>query len=70
MDILKIFTAHPQEHNITYIQHMVISLTLSMNFFVASIQALIHAFFPFIFETSSSDTILYCENIINRKSSH
>lgn len=67
MNLFDIFTAHPREHNITYMQHMMISLNLGVSFFVASIQAVIHAVFPFIFESSSSETLLYCENIIKNK---
>ena len=67
MNLFDIFTAHPREHNITYMQPMMFSLNLGVSFFVASIQAVIHAVFPFIFESSSSKTLLYCENIIKNK---
>jgi hypothetical protein len=59
--------SHLEKNKMTYIQHMIISLNLSMIFCISSITAFIHAFFPFLFETSSSDTIKYADTIINHK---
>ena len=57
--IYKLLTKHPKEVGLSYFQHLYISLSISINFFTASIKALIHSFLPFMFETSSSDTIKY-----------
>lgn len=53
--IKNLFIKHPNEHNMTYIQHMIFSLVLSTQFCVASIKASIHAFCPFLCVTSSHD---------------
>jgi hypothetical protein len=49
------FTDHPRENNISYCQHMSRSLRLSFRFFVGSIGACVHSFFPFVCQTSSTD---------------
>jgi len=41
----------------TYLEHMKLSLQLSSLFFVGSVKALIHAFVPDVFITSSTDTV-------------
>lgn len=51
------FLNHPNEHNMTYLEHLNRSLNFSIDFGVASIKALFHAFFPFLFQTSSTDLI-------------
>lgn len=52
-----IFLKHPEENNVNYFQHFIISINISKSFFVSSIQALIHAFIPSLFTTSSQDCI-------------
>jgi hypothetical protein len=52
-----IFTEHPNEVGMTYWQHMRYALMLSRKTLMASIAALIHAFFPFILKSYTSDTI-------------
>ena len=51
------FTAHPASVNETYFQHMKSALTFSLTFFTGSIIALVHAFFPFLFEKTGSELI-------------
>ena len=48
---------HPQKVCMTYLEHCSFSLSLSCYFMDASIKALIHAFFPNLFVTSSSDYV-------------
>ena len=48
---------HPKNVCLTYWQHMKFSLYLSYKFFIASIVAFIHAIYPDIFITNSSDII-------------
>ena len=48
---------HPQNVCMTYLEHMKLSLQLSSLFFVGSVKALIHAFVPDVFITSSTDTV-------------
>ena len=49
---------HPKNVCMTYFEHMKFSLYVSYNFFKGSIAALIHAFYPDILETYSSDLII------------
>jgi hypothetical protein len=62
--IYKLLTKHPKEVGLSYFQHLYVSVSISINFFTASIKALIHSFLPFMFETSSSDTIKYLDLLI------
>jgi len=55
--LYNIFLKHPTDHEVTYIQHCIISLNLSKSFFIGSIKAFIHSFIPSLFETSSTDCI-------------
>ena len=48
---------HLKTMNIGYFDHWKISMNYSAKFAVASIKALIHAFLPDFFETSSTDLI-------------
>jgi hypothetical protein len=49
------FTSHPNEHNMTYCQHFFRSLGLSSELCLGGVKAFIHAWLPFLFETSSTD---------------
>lgn len=51
------FTKHPHSLGLTYWQHMKGSLGYSYNLFSGSIKASVHAIFPFLYETSTSDTV-------------
>jgi hypothetical protein len=62
--IIDLFTHHPRENGVSYVQHMIISLNLCQTFAIASIQSFIHALFPFIFETSSTDTVTYIKEMM------
>lgn len=55
-------TFHPKSVNLTYWQHFCFSLKLSRIFLSASIKALIHSIFPFLYIESSSQY----SNIINK----
>ena len=46
---------HLEDVNMTYFEHMKFSASLSKLFVEGAIKALIHAFFPEIFITSSTD---------------
>lgn len=58
--MLSLFTKHPNSLGLTYYEHMKGSFNYSYLLFVGSIKASVHAIFPFLYETSTSDTI---ENI-------
>lgn len=51
------FTSHPRQVCMTYAQHMRLSLRFALMFHVASMKAVVHAFAPCIFITSTSDTV-------------
>lgn len=51
------FFQHPKQVCMTYFQHARLSLNFSYIFFKASVKALIHAIYPDIYITSTSDTI-------------
>ena len=50
-------TKHPNEVCLTYYTHWKLSMTLSVKFAVASFKALIHAFIPSIFISSSTNCV-------------
>jgi hypothetical protein len=55
---------HLRESNLTYFQHMIRALSISYKLLVSSVACLIHAFFPFVFETKASSTIKnLCERL-------
>ena len=62
--IFNILNKHPTEKGLTYIQHFCISFIIAKTFLFASLLALIHSIFPFLFETSSTDTIIYLQNFM------
>lgn len=49
------YFAHPNSVCMSYFQHMQLSLGFSWKFLVGSFKAVIHAFFPNAFITSTSD---------------
>ena len=57
---------HLQDVNMSYTEHMMFSLSLSKIFLSAGIKAIIHAFFPDVLITSSTDSI----KLLNDKMKH
>ena len=53
-----IFLTHPNKVNETYFEHMRYALTCGTRLFFVSIGCLIHGFVPFIFVTSTSQTVI------------
>ena len=60
-----LFTKHPNSINLTYFEHLILSLSFSLSLSFASLKAFIHAIFPFIFITSTTDTIYNIDNQLN-----
>lgn len=52
-----IFTKHPNSVGESYLQHFGKALGFSALLFSLSFKALVHAIFPFLFETAVSDRI-------------
>ena len=48
---------HLQDVCLSYYEHMCFSLYLSKEFFLSSVQAVVHAFIPSFYVTSSSDMV-------------
>ena len=57
---------HPKQVCMTYFQHAKLSLNFSFIFFKASLEAFIHAIYPDICVTSTSDTIKQINDILNK----
>ena len=47
--------SHPNAVCMSYFGHMKLSLGFAQTFFVGSLKAIVHAFFPSLFITSTSD---------------
>ena len=52
--IARIFTAHPETVGETYFGHMAFAAWFASRLFMAAGAALVHAFLPFLFETTAS----------------
>lgn len=52
------FTRHPTSVNETYLQHMRTALRYSARFSLGAVAVLVHAFFPFLFESTGRRLIM------------
>jgi hypothetical protein len=52
--IAKLFTGHPASVNESYFGHMAFAAWFSSRLMMAAGAALVHAFLPFLFETTAS----------------
>ena len=64
---MNIFTEHPSQVSETYLQHMIKALIFSFKLLAMSCQALLHAFFPFLFVTTVSDKIKGMNDVLQRR---
>jgi len=64
---MNIFTEHPSQVSETYLQHMIKALAFSFKLLAMSCQALLHAFFPFLFVTTVSDKIKGMNDVLQRR---
>lgn len=55
--IAQIFTAHPETVGESYFGHMAFAAWFASRLFAAGGAALVHAFLPFLFETTASRII-------------
>ena len=67
--LARLFTEHPASVDETYGEHMVTALSFAGPLFKAALGALIHAFLPFLFVTTGSETIaaLHDRMVANRR---
>ena len=52
--LARLFTSHPAKVGETYFSHMAFAAWFCSRLFMAAFAALIHAFLPFLFETTAS----------------
>jgi hypothetical protein len=58
------FRQHPSEVGMTYNQHRKFALMLARRTFVASLASVVHAFFPFLYTTTTSRTVIELYEIL------
>ena len=63
--ILSKFTEHPTRVCMTYAQHAKLSLTFSRMLFVASLKSVIHAAYPAMYETSTTDVVREAQALLD-----
>ena len=61
------FFKHLNKVNMSYFEHMKHSLSLSKLYFEGSVKAIVHAVYPNVYETSSTDIHKKINNNLNRK---
>lgn len=54
--MLKLFTKHPNSVNETYWSHLLFALSFGFSMVKGGVACLIHAIFPFLFQTTGSQT--------------
>ncbi len=52
-----LFTAHPASVDETYAKHMGVAFGFALRMFLGSLACLVHAFLPFLFLKTGSETI-------------
>jgi hypothetical protein len=57
MTLRRLFTAHPDALGESYVEHMRVALSFAAPLAVAAGAALVHAFLPFLCETTASRTV-------------
>ena len=55
--LAKLFTQHPASVDETYLGHMAFAGWFASKLFIAAFAATVHAFLPFLFETTASKII-------------
>lgn len=64
------FFQHPQKVCMSYFQHYFFSLKLARYFMIGTFKAIVHAFIPSLYITSSSDMIEDVRNEISNAGCH
>ena len=58
--------SHPSSVNMTYCQHALFSCSLSLTFLCASFQAFVHAIWPDVWVNSTTNTVRYARNKLDK----
>ena len=61
------FTDHPKSNSRSYLQHFAFAISTSVLLIWTGIVGIIHAIFPFLFKTDTTDTIRYLNSEIRRR---
>jgi len=61
------FTKHPEEVGMTYMQHFRFAMNLFQLAFRACLASLIHAFFPFLFVTTTSSITFTLHHLLKTR---
>ena len=66
----KLFTSHPAKVGETYFSHMAFAAWFSSRLLMAAGAALVHAFLPFLFETTASRIVRELYERTHNRGSH
>ncbi|ACC74560.1 DUF6356 family protein [Paraburkholderia phymatum] len=55
--LLRLFRAHPNSVDETYLQHMRMAFSFGLPMFIASLALVVHALFPFLFVKTGSNVV-------------
>ena len=61
------FTDHPKSNSMSYLQHFAFAISTAVLLIWTAIIGIIHAIFPFLFKTDTTDTIRYLNSEIRRR---
>lgn len=67
---MKLFTAHPYTQGETYGEHARVALRIGAMCLAAGCMALIHAVFPFLYETGASSKLKEIQEFLHAKHRH
>jgi hypothetical protein len=67
---MNIFTKHPNEVGLNYFQHFVFAFSVVYKLIIAVFCCTIHAFFPFLFTTTTSGIVTELHNKIDHRKNH
>jgi hypothetical protein len=68
--IARLFTAHPRTVGETYFGHMAFACWFASRLMLAAGAALVHAFLPFLFETTASRIVGELYERTSKRSAH
>lgn len=67
---MSLFTKHPNEVGLNYFQHFIFAYSVVFKLIKAVFCCSIHAFFPFIFTTTTSKIVAELHTKINTRTKH
>jgi hypothetical protein len=67
---MSIFTKHPNEVGLSYVQHLFFAFSVVFKLVIAVLCCTIHAFFPFLFTSTTSGIVAELYNKIDQRKNH